>query len=271
MRNLTLAALLAAVATPALAVDTVQSTDANALAASLAGSGVVATGATLTSNTQNGFFTNGAAATGISQGVVLTTGVLSCIGSANTSASCGGAGNAANLSFSFVATSNNLFFNYVFGSEEYNEFVGTGFNDSFALTLTGTNYAGGVNLAQLPGGGGPVTINNVNSTTNSAYYRNNSGTGSLNLPIELDGLTTVLTASANNLVVGSTYSLSFSIQDVGDSNYDSAVFIQAGSVGTVTPPPAAGVPEPATWATMMLGFGLLGGALRRRRGAAAIA
>lgn len=31
---------------------------------------------------------------------------------------------------------------------------------------------------------------------------------------------------------------------------------------------AAGVPEPATWATMLGGFGLLGGAVRRRRNAA---
>lgn len=34
--------------------------------------------------------------------------------------------------------------------------------------------------------------------------------------------------------------------------------------GNVTPP-ASGVPEPATWAMMMLGFGAMGGMLRRRR------
>jgi hypothetical protein len=36
--------------------------------------------------------------------------------------------------------------------------------------------------------------------------------------------------------------------------------------GTSVPPtPVPGVPEPATWAMMIIGFGLLGGLLRRRR------
>jgi hypothetical protein len=40
-----------------------------------------------------------------------------------------------------------------------------------------------------------------------------------------------------------------------------------GSV-TVTPVTTPGVPEPATWAMMILGFGLLGGAIRRRKATA---
>lgn len=35
--------------------------------------------------------------------------------------------------------------------------------------------------------------------------------------------------------------------------------------------PAGGVPEPATWAMMVAGFGMLGGALRRRRAETAVA
>lgn len=35
--------------------------------------------------------------------------------------------------------------------------------------------------------------------------------------------------------------------------------------GNVTPPPQSGVPEPTTWAMMMLGFGALGATLRRTR------
>jgi len=35
--------------------------------------------------------------------------------------------------------------------------------------------------------------------------------------------------------------------------------------GSPPPPPVPGVPEPATWAMMIIGFGLLGGLLRRRR------
>lgn len=41
--------------------------------------------------------------------------------------------------------------------------------------------------------------------------------------------------------------------------------------GFVAPPTQGGVPEPATWAMMISGFGLVGGAMRRRRGQAAYA
>lgn len=40
-----------------------------------------------------------------------------------------------------------------------------------------------------------------------------------------------------------------------------------GGGGTVPPEPPAGVPEPATWAIWMLGFGMLGWILRRRSSA----
>jgi hypothetical protein len=187
----------------------------------------------------------------------------------NDQGSCSGDGQGNTLTFAFTAASTSLFFNYVFASEEYNRYVGSEFNDIFSLTLTGDNYAGGVNLAKLPNGQ-DVSINTVNPLSNAGFFRNNNGEDidgvtypSLGLPIQYDGLTSVLTASATNLVVGSLYTLSFSISDVGDSGLDSAVFIQGGSVGVVTPPTSA-VPEPASWAMMIFGFGVVGGAMRRR-------
>lgn len=41
--------------------------------------------------------------------------------------------------------------------------------------------------------------------------------------------------------------------------------------GTTTPMPTSPVPEPATWLTMVLGFGMMGSTLRRRRGFAGAA
>lgn len=40
---------------------------------------------------------------------------------------------------------------------------------------------------------------------------------------------------------------------------------QASSTASIALATAAAVPEPATWATMLLGFGLIGGIMRRRR------
>ncbi len=55
-------------------------------------------------------------------------------------------------------------------------------------------------------------------------------------------------------------------------NLANSFFAPGGSLqvkfdGTVTPPPAGAVPEPATWAMMILGFALVGFAMRRRTSA----
>lgn len=267
-------ALLAA--TPAVAqISTTGTTNATTLANSLQGTGVTFTSATLTGAGDVGTFTGGLAGVGIANGVVLTTGGLSCVTATNDSGNCGvnktftSVRDSATLVLNFTATSSSLFFNYVFASEEYNTFSGSNFNDIFALRLNGTNY-NNTNLATLPNGD-VVSINTVNLGSNSTFYRNNTTepgpntlTGPLlGLPIQFDGLTTLLTASANNLVIGDTYSLTFDIADVGDNELDSAVFIQGGSVGIEAPPTSA-VPEPASWAMMIFGFGMVGGAMRRR-------
>lgn len=50
-----------------------------------------------------------------------------------------------------------------------------------------------------------------------------------------------------------------------DPLLDGIVFERIGTTNT------PGVPEPTTWAMMLTGFGLLGGALRRRRSGAVLA
>src|SRR5439155_15885809 len=63
-------------------------------------------------------------------------------GDAQLTAIAGAATNdACILSFDFVPQGGVLKFNFVFGSEEYNEFVGAGFNDVFAFFLNGKNVA----------------------------------------------------------------------------------------------------------------------------------
>jgi len=53
--------------------------------------------------------------------------------------------------------------------------------------------------------------------------------------------------------------------------YDNQSYVESGSLGAFDILGAAAVPEPATWAMMLGGFGGLGALLRRRRAGAAIA
>lgn len=132
------------------------------------------------------------------------------------------------LEFDFVPASNVLQFEYVFGSEEYPEFVNSSFNDVFGFFLTGPNPGGPdynyTNIALIPGTSMPVTIDNVNISTNSQYYINNTGGAN----IEYDGYTVTLTATAD-VVMCEEYHIKLAVGDCGDSSYDSAVFLKAGS------------------------------------------
>jgi hypothetical protein len=245
------AAVFALSAGAASALTVTPNSNAAALAALLGGSGVTISNATLSTAgpTAAGTFSGAASAIGFDSGVLLTTGTVNCAPGPNSATGCSdSSGTTTSLKFDFTSTSGNIFFNYVFASEEYNEWVGSQYNDSFQLLLNG------VNIALLPGSGGPVTINNVNGGSNSAFFKDNTG-GAYNT--QFDGLTTVLTASATGLVGTNTFE--FLIKDLGDAQLDSGVFIQA---GTFSDTPTS-VPEPATLG--LLGLGLFGITAARRR------
>jgi len=135
------------------------------------------------------------------------------------------------LEFDFIPLSDIISFQYVFGSEEYPEWVGSSFNDIFAFFITGPNPLGGnynkKNIALIPGTTIPVAINNVNNGSYSTYYVDNlSGT-----TIVYDGFTTVLTAQiAVNRC--SSYHIKIAIADAGDGALDSGVFLEAYSFST---------------------------------------
>ena len=167
-----------------------------------------------------------------------------------------------NLSFFVDCTAEKLFFEYVFASEEFPEFGGSEFNDSFELLLNGNN------LAKLSDGKA-VTINNLvpnadnRSTDHSDYINNPAVTGLAANIIKLDGFTKVL-GFEGLLNQNQTNVLSIRIKDVGDGNLDSAVFIKSGSVSTQK---AEAVPEPMTLGGLVAGGAMLtaGRKLRDRR------
>ncbi|MBO4307844.1 MAG: choice-of-anchor L domain-containing protein [Bacteroidales bacterium] len=135
------------------------------------------------------------------------------------------------LEFDFIPRSDMIEFRYVFASEEYNEYVGSQFNDVFGFFISGINPRGGMynntNIALVPGTTTPIAINNVNNNLNSTYYHDNANSSSS--PIQYDGYTTVLTAKARVLPC-TQYHLVMAIGDVSDAAFDSGVFLEANSL-----------------------------------------
>ncbi len=139
---------------------------------------------------------------------------------------------ALKIDFNTDSTASQVFFQYVFGSEEFIEFSGSDFNDLFTLTLNG------VNLAKLSDGK-TTSINNLTpskdaTTWSSDYINNPSETGPLSSQVILDGYTKTLTF-AGNLIPNAKNTLEIKIKDVNDYIYDSAVFLKGGSLGVVDP------------------------------------
>ena len=213
-----------------------------------------------------GFFNGMNSNIGIDSGIVITSGTIANAIGPNTNGGTTGANgqpgdpdltvysgfptfDAAILEFDFVPQSDTLRFNYVFGSEEYPEYVGGTVNDVFAFLLTGPDPNGGtynsVNLAIIGATTVPVSINTLNCQNFSAQYicndpsntacapsYNCTGTGS-GVTVQYDGFTIPMQAEAY-VVCGATYTIRMGIADGGDGILDSGVFIEAGSFTSPT-------------------------------------
>ena len=140
----------------------------------------------------------------------------------------------------FAAT-NEVVFEYVFGSEEYAEYVFNQYNDIFAFLVSGPGIVGdpnlsnsALNIATLPNSATLVQIDSVNNQVNWQYYRNNE----LSQTLEYDGLTSDFMGVKKSLTARvpvtpcNTYHLKLAIADRGDESYDSGVFVSEIKAGS---------------------------------------
>jgi gliding motility-associated-like protein len=137
------------------------------------------------------------------------------------------------LEFDFIPTGDSIKFRYVFSSEEYPEFPCTGVNDVFAFFIQGPGYPIKTNIALVPGTSSPVTIDNINNIVGCGIYPQFYISNQPNTRFTHNGYTSVFTAKA---VVQpcQTYHLKLAIADVGDGFYDSGVFLEAGSLSSIS-------------------------------------
>lgn len=213
-----------------------------------------------------GYFKNAEPVVGIERGILLTSGraaSVNCNGGplgadcggtqfssndANSSAgdpdlasiATGGLFDVAKFTITFVPTSDTLRFKYVFASEEYPEWACTSFNDVFGFFISGPGITGpfqnnGKNIALIPGTTTPVTINNIHPANGGgcppafAQFYNDNTTNS-GQPV-YDGYLSVFVAEAI-VIPCETYTIKLAVSDVGDSAFDTGVFLEAKSFGT---------------------------------------
>lgn len=205
----------------------------------------VSTTLTATNGAQIGTFTNNQVGFPqmFSEGLIMTTGDISVAPGPNDE---GGASedvtnsvtcprlqalvteqinNPAVLEFDFSTTADMVSFNYIFGSEEYPEFVDDYFNDVFAFFVTDLVTNQTVNVARIPNTTLPVAINNVNDHSYSQYYHT---TPDGSTTMQYDGWVGPLTASFS-VVPCRMYHMMLAIANVYDDLFDSGVFLQGQS------------------------------------------
>lgn len=135
---------------------------------------------------------------------------------------------ATSLEFDFVPTANTVYFTYVFGSDEYMEWVNL-FNDVFAFYVNGTNCA-------TVGTDTSISIDTINANTNSNLYRDNAywNPPANPLNIETDGLTVEMVCTAT-VTPNATNHIKLAIADTSDQILDSVVMLKTGSFSTTKP------------------------------------
>jgi gliding motility-associated-like protein len=225
-------------------------------------SNIVATGDTFTTGKNSyGYFTKGSSNFPFTDGVILnTSSATKAIGPPDNNKSITDSGlwlgdadldavlgiktlNATSLEFDFVTLTDFVSFNYFFASKEYQGPFPCQYSDGFAFLIKEINTTDVYqNLAVIPGTTTPVSSKNIHKKIpvfvdnngkpydgceemNLKYYNGDNDDKS---PINYFGQTKIFTAETK-VKIGKTYHVKLVIADDGDEQWDSAVFLQAGS------------------------------------------
>jgi hypothetical protein len=218
-------------------------------------------------NTGIGYFSNTSPFFPISSGIVLSTGRALSAGGPNTSvlsqdnqaidlgsdtdletivyAATGESmisKNATKLEFDFTSQNEFMSFNFLFASEEYGTYQ-CQYADSFAFLLTDLLTGQTTNLAVVPGTAAPISVvtirdnqYNMACTSENAPFFDTFFNDNLayTAPTNFNGQTSVMSASSV-IIPNNPYHIKLVIADRGDTAYDSAVFLQAGSFSSGPP------------------------------------
>lgn len=205
-----------------------------------------------------GYFDANGSAFPFQNGVVLSTGKLTNVQGPNTTLSDDDAPNwigdsdlenalnesntlnATILEFNFRAVvANQIRFRYLFASEEYQEGNANTcrYSDLFGFLIRKVGETNYENIAVIPDTQTPVKVTTVHSgipgscdPINESYF---GSWNDANAPINFNGQTTVLTATAN-VIPNETYHVKLVIADEQNYRYDSAVFLEAGGFQLAT-------------------------------------
>lgn len=121
----------------------------------------------------------------------------------------------------FIPAGSTLTMQITFSSEEYLEYVGSGFNDAIGVWVNGQK-------AQLTVGDGDISIDNINPGRNGNLYVDNANDL---FNTEMDGFTVTLTLKAP-VIPGQVNHIKIGIADAGDDAYDSNLLIAGDSIQT---------------------------------------
>lgn len=226
MRTWLILAVILVVAAPLHAIQVTQENDFAKLIDSFLSTGSASNVSLSGDPRAIGTYTNSSGLWGLDPGIVLSSGHVSHysngpntagdfstdFGKPGHAALTGLAGHqtydAVSFKFDFTAAKNTISYDFLFGTEEYAEWVGSQYNDAFGAWLT--DPSGAKTQLSFDKQNHPVTVN-------TAWMSGTAGT-------ELDGTTGLLRTTAN-VAKGKDYSIEFVLGDTSDHIFDSTTYL----------------------------------------------